>query len=194
MCLVSSNCHSSSVIMLIKVVICLEVSISVFFEIDKYLTNEFLSSRLFGNWQKGKDSHFSLLWRIISYFSQVQCNLVILISLLLFTGAFLIPFLIMVVIQGAPLLLIELGIGQRLRTGSLNAWNMIHPGIGGIGLASTVVAFLVGLYYNVIITWCFFFLFNSFRVSFFFLLTQIYKGPNWKFYVYREHFLGQVVL
>lgn len=72
-------------------------------------------------------------------------------------GAFLIPFLIMVFLQGAPLLLIELGIGQRLRVGSLRCWNMIHPSIGGIGIASTIVAFLVGLYYNVIITWCFFF-------------------------------------
>ncbi|CAL8102338.1 unnamed protein product [Orchesella dallaii] len=77
--------------------------------------------------------------------------------------AFLIPFLIMVILEGAPLLLIELGIGQRLRQGSLGTWNMIHPSIGGIGIASTIVAFLVGLYYNVIITWCFFYLFNSFK-------------------------------
>lgn len=82
-----------------------------------------------------------------------------------FAGAFLIPFLIMVIIEGAPLLLIELGIGQKLRQGSLGTWNMIHPSIGGIGIASTIVAFLVGLYYNVIITWCFFYLFNSFSVS-----------------------------
>jgi len=60
---------------------------------------------------------------------------------LLFPGAFLIPFLIMVIIEGAPLLLIELGIGQRLRQGSLGTWNMIHPSIGGIGIASTIVAF-----------------------------------------------------
>ncbi|OXA63882.1 sodium- and chloride-dependent transporter XTRP3 isoform X2 [Folsomia candida] len=78
-------------------------------------------------------------------------------------GAFLIPFLIMVLLEGAPLLLIELGIGQKLRQGSLGTWNMIHASIGGIGIASTIVAFLVGLYYNVIITWCFFFLFQSFR-------------------------------
>ncbi|CAG7720271.1 unnamed protein product [Allacma fusca] len=78
-------------------------------------------------------------------------------------GAFLIPFLIMIVLEGAPLLLIELGIGQRLRQGSMRAWSMIHPSIGGIGIASTIVAFLVGLYYNVIITWCFYYLFNSFQ-------------------------------
>lgn len=53
-----------------------------------------------------------------------------------FVGAFLIPFLIMVLLEGAPLLLIELGIGQKLRQGSLGTWNMIHASIGGIGIAS----------------------------------------------------------
>lgn len=90
-----------------------------------------------------------------------------------FSGAFLIPFVIMIVIEGAPLLLVELGIGQRLRTGSFGVWNMVHPAMGGIGIASTIVAFLVGLYYNVIITWCFFFLFNSFRVSTWFYISSI---------------------
>lgn len=42
----------------------------------------------------------------------------------------------MVLLEGAPLLLIELGIGQKLRQGSLGTWNMIHASIGGIGIAS----------------------------------------------------------
>lgn len=71
----------------------------------------------------------------------------------------------MVIIQGAPLLLIELGIGQRLRAGSLKAWHTVHPFLGGIGIASTVIAFLVGLYYNVIIAWIIFYLINSLTIS-----------------------------
>lgn len=78
----------------------------------------------------------------------------------------------MVVIQGAPLLLVELGIGQKLRQGSLGVWSMIHPSLGGIGVASMIVAFLVGLYYNVIITWCFFYLFKSFQVYIHFLISH----------------------
>ena len=79
-------------------------------------------------------------------------------------GAFVIPFLIMMVLEGMPLLLLELGIGQKLRKGGYIVWNLIHPWLGGIGLGSTVIAIVVGCYYNVIIAWCIFYLFNSFRV------------------------------
>ncbi|XP_034256298.1 sodium-dependent neutral amino acid transporter B(0)AT3 isoform X2 [Thrips palmi] len=78
-------------------------------------------------------------------------------------GAFLLPFAVMLVLEGIPLFLIELGIGQKMRLGSMGVWNTIHPWLGGIGLASCVVTFFVALYYNVIITWVFFYLFNSLR-------------------------------
>nr|CAD7452942.1 unnamed protein product [Timema tahoe] len=80
-------------------------------------------------------------------------------------GAFLIPFTVMLFLEGIPLFLVELGIGQRMRLGSLGVWNTIHPWLGGIGITSCVVTFFVALYYNVIITWCFFYLFNSFQVE-----------------------------
>ncbi|XP_048505835.1 sodium- and chloride-dependent transporter XTRP3 isoform X2 [Athalia rosae] len=76
-------------------------------------------------------------------------------------GAFLIPFFIMLVLEGIPLFLIELGIGQQMRQGSLGVWNTIHPWLGGIGIASCIVTFFVALYYNVIIAWCFYYLLNS---------------------------------
>lgn len=77
-------------------------------------------------------------------------------------GAFLIPYFVMLVLEGIPLFYLELAIGQKLRKGSLGVWNSINPLIGGLGLSSTVVSFLVGLYYNVIICWCFYYLVNSF--------------------------------
>lgn len=43
----------------------------------------------------------------------------------------------MVLLEGAPLLLIELGIGQKLRQGSLGTWTTIHPAIAGIGVGKT---------------------------------------------------------
>lgn len=82
-----------------------------------------------------------------------------------FLGAFLIPFAIMMVLEGIPLFLIELGMGQRMRLGALGVWNTIHPWLGGIGISSCIVTLFVALYYNVIITWVFYYLFNSFRVS-----------------------------
>ncbi|CAH1250880.1 SLC6A19 [Branchiostoma lanceolatum] len=78
-------------------------------------------------------------------------------------GAFLIPYLIMLVIEGIPIFHLELAIGQRIRKGSIDVWNQINPLLGGVGVAMVAVSFLVALYYNVIIGWCAFYFFNSFQ-------------------------------
>ncbi|CAH1780225.1 unnamed protein product [Owenia fusiformis] len=77
-------------------------------------------------------------------------------------GAFLIPYFIMLIAEGIPLFYLELSIGQTLRMGSVGVWNEIHPYLGGVGYASTIVSFIVGLYYNVIIMWCLWYFANSF--------------------------------
>uniref|UniRef100_A0A671UG94 Transporter n=1 Tax=Sparus aurata TaxID=8175 RepID=A0A671UG94_SPAAU len=51
-------------------------------------------------------------------------------------GAFMIPFLILLVLEGIPLLHLEFAIGQRLRRGSLGVWATIHPYLTGIGIIS----------------------------------------------------------
>lgn len=104
-----------------------------------------------------------------------------------FPGAFLIPYLILLVLEGMPLLLLEFAIGQRLRKGSVGVWRAISPYLTGIGMewkqtlhvlykegchkscccplgvASMLVSFLVGLYYNTLIAWIMWYLFNSFQ-------------------------------
>uniref|UniRef100_A0A0K0FHA0 Transporter n=1 Tax=Strongyloides venezuelensis TaxID=75913 RepID=A0A0K0FHA0_STRVS len=80
-------------------------------------------------------------------------------------GAFLIPYIIMMFLEGMPLFLIELGIGQRLRTGPVGVWNTIHPYLGGVGVSAAIVSFLVAVYYNVIITWCIYYLYNTFSLE-----------------------------
>jgi SNF family Na+-dependent transporter len=86
-----------------------------------------------------------------------------------FSGAFIFPFLIMMVLEGMPLVLLELAVGQKFRQGSFGVWNMIHPWLGGIGIGSTVIAVVVGCYYNMIIAWCIYYLGNSFWVRVFWL-------------------------
>ena len=71
----------------------------------------------------------------------------------------------MMIIEGMPLLLLELAIGQKMRMGSYGVWNKVHPLLGGIGLGSTVIAIIVGCYYNVIIAWSLLYLLKSFNVS-----------------------------
>uniref|UniRef100_A0A8D0PHD0 Transporter n=1 Tax=Sus scrofa TaxID=9823 RepID=A0A8D0PHD0_PIG len=48
-------------------------------------------------------------------------------------GAFMIPFLILLVLEGIPLLHLEFAIGQRLRKGSVGVWSAIHPALKGLG-------------------------------------------------------------
>ncbi|XP_008330323.3 sodium-dependent neutral amino acid transporter B(0)AT1-like isoform X1 [Cynoglossus semilaevis] len=78
-------------------------------------------------------------------------------------GAFLIPYLILLVLEGMPLLLLEFAMGQRLRKGSVGVWRSINPYLTGIGIASMLVSFLVALYYNTLIAWILWYLFNSFQ-------------------------------
>nr|XP_040043687.1 sodium-dependent neutral amino acid transporter B(0)AT1-like [Gasterosteus aculeatus aculeatus] len=78
-------------------------------------------------------------------------------------GAFMIPYLILLVVEGMPLLLLEFAIGQRLRKGSVGVWRAINPYLTGIGVASMLVSLLVGLYYNTLVAWILWYLFNSFQ-------------------------------
>ncbi|KAG5265029.1 hypothetical protein AALO_G00260660 [Alosa alosa] len=78
-------------------------------------------------------------------------------------GAFMIPFLILLVLEGIPLLHLEFAIGQRLRSGSVGVWGSISPYLIGMGIASMLVSFVVGMYYNTIMAWVMWYFFNSFQ-------------------------------
>ncbi|XP_036948234.1 sodium-dependent neutral amino acid transporter B(0)AT1-like [Acanthopagrus latus] len=78
-------------------------------------------------------------------------------------GAFMIPYLMLLVLEGMPLLLLEFAIGQRLRKGSVGVWEAIYPYLKGIGIASMLVCFFIVIYYNAIMAWIIWYLFNSFQ-------------------------------
>ncbi|XP_053265807.1 sodium- and chloride-dependent transporter XTRP3 isoform X1 [Podarcis raffonei] len=78
-------------------------------------------------------------------------------------GGFLIPYLIMLIVEGMPLLYLELAVGQHMRQGSIGAWKAISPYLCGVGIASVVVSFFLSMYYNVINAWAFWYLFHSFQ-------------------------------
>uniref|UniRef100_A0A3B3VUL5 Transporter n=1 Tax=Poecilia latipinna TaxID=48699 RepID=A0A3B3VUL5_9TELE len=78
-------------------------------------------------------------------------------------GGFLIPYLLMLLLEGVPLFYLELAIGQKMRLGSIGAWTAISPYLGGIGLASVVTSMYLCLYYNIINAWSFWYLFHSFQ-------------------------------
>ncbi|KAJ8043609.1 Sodium- and chloride-dependent GABA transporter ine [Holothuria leucospilota] len=78
-------------------------------------------------------------------------------------GAFLIPYFIMLIVCGIPLLLMEFAVGQFVRYGPVGAFAKICPIFKGVGVATVTMTFLLTTYYNVIIAWAIFYLFSSFR-------------------------------
>ncbi|KAK9530573.1 hypothetical protein VZT92_012065 [Zoarces viviparus] len=78
-------------------------------------------------------------------------------------GAFLLLYVLLMLIMGIPLFFLELAAGQAIRQGSIGVWKYISPRLAGIGYSSCVVCFFVALYYNVILAWSLFYLGNSFQ-------------------------------
>uniref|UniRef100_A0A3Q3QS97 Transporter n=1 Tax=Monopterus albus TaxID=43700 RepID=A0A3Q3QS97_MONAL len=78
-------------------------------------------------------------------------------------GAFLVPYLLMLVVLGIPLLHMELTVGQYTRRGPAHALANVCPLLKGVGVASVAISFIMCTYYNVIITWALYYLFNSFQ-------------------------------
>ena len=42
-------------------------------------------------------------------------------------GAFLVPYCIMLAVEGIPLMFMELSLGQRLQQGSIKIWSKMRP-------------------------------------------------------------------
>ncbi|KAM9348932.1 sodium-dependent dopamine transporter [Symphorus nematophorus] len=78
-------------------------------------------------------------------------------------GAFLVPYLFMLVVLGIPLLYMELTVGQYTRRGPVHALAIVCPLLKGVGIASVAISFIMCTYYNVVITWALYYLFSSFQ-------------------------------
>ncbi|CAB1455991.1 unnamed protein product [Pleuronectes platessa] len=78
-------------------------------------------------------------------------------------GAFLVPYLFMLVVLGIPLLHMELTVGQYTRRGPVHALINVCPLLKGVGVASVAISFIMCTYYNIVITWALYYLFSSFQ-------------------------------
>uniref|UniRef100_A0A673NIV4 Transporter n=1 Tax=Sinocyclocheilus rhinocerous TaxID=307959 RepID=A0A673NIV4_9TELE len=76
-------------------------------------------------------------------------------------GAFMIPFLILLVFEGIPLLHLEFAIGQRLRKGSIGVWRTINPYM--LGVLHLCVCPFWSVCTITIIAWVMWYFFNSFQ-------------------------------
>jgi solute carrier family 6 amino acid transporter-like protein 5/7/9/14 len=79
-------------------------------------------------------------------------------------GAFLIPYVVMLVFTGIPLFFMELAFGQFASEGVISIWK-VSPLFQGIGWGMFIVSSFIGMYYNMLIAWTLFYLFASFNIN-----------------------------
>ncbi|KAL5968813.1 Sodium-dependent serotonin transporter [Taenia solium] len=79
-------------------------------------------------------------------------------------GAFLVPYLLMYIFGGLPLFYLELALGQFQRSGCISVWNRICPFFTGLGYGICIIASYTAWYYNTVISWAVFYMFDSMRL------------------------------
>uniref|UniRef100_A0A8C5CMP8 Transporter n=1 Tax=Gadus morhua TaxID=8049 RepID=A0A8C5CMP8_GADMO len=77
-------------------------------------------------------------------------------------GVFLIPYLLIVLVGGIPIFFLEIALGQFMKAGSINVWN-IAPLFKGLGYASMVIVFFCNTYYIMVLAWGFYYFIKSFN-------------------------------
>ncbi|XP_077288856.1 sodium- and chloride-dependent glycine transporter 1-like [Arctopsyche grandis] len=77
-------------------------------------------------------------------------------------GAFLIPYLIMLIVIGLPIFYLELYCGQYSAIGPIDVFSRIAPGFWGLGYCTLMVITLIIMYYMIIVAWTLYYTFMSF--------------------------------
>ncbi|GBM53992.1 Sodium- and chloride-dependent glycine transporter 2 [Araneus ventricosus] len=77
-------------------------------------------------------------------------------------GAFLVAYIVMLLLVGKPHFFAELAIGQFTGLGSVGIWRCF-PIAKGVGFAMVIVSAMIGTYYNVIMTYTLYYIGQSFR-------------------------------
>ncbi|KAM4610477.1 sodium- and chloride-dependent creatine transporter 1 [Polymixia lowei] len=77
-------------------------------------------------------------------------------------GVFLIPYMLIVFVGGIPIFFLEIALGQFMKAGSINVWN-IAPLFKGLGYASMVIVFFCNTYYIMVLAWGFYYFIKSFN-------------------------------
>ncbi|MCF6290032.1 MAG: sodium-dependent transporter [Desulfobacterales bacterium] len=81
-------------------------------------------------------------------------------------GAFLVPYLVALLVAGMPIMIIEYGLGHREKGSSPLSFARIRGSFEWLGWWMPVVAmFGIMLYYSVVIGWCINYLFYSFNLA-----------------------------
>jgi len=80
-------------------------------------------------------------------------------------GAFLIPYFVALFTAGIPMLILEMGLGQRLQKGIPLAMGSIRKGLQWFGWWAAGLSAAIVIYYSTILAWSWVYLWNSFKVA-----------------------------
>lgn len=101
-------------------------------------------------------------------------------------GAFLLPYLLILVALGIPLLIMEFAIGQRMQRAAPTAMKKVDAKFAGAGFGSILASFGVASYYAIVMAWSLLYLKHSFSLpwaddskAFFFTdILNLSSGPG----------------
>lgn len=79
-------------------------------------------------------------------------------------GAFLLPYVILLVLVGKPMYFMELALGQYSGLGPMSVWRC-SPVCQGVGAAMVIISLIVAVYYTVIISYTVFYMCASFALE-----------------------------
>ena len=65
-------------------------------------------------------------------------------------------------ILAIPIFYLELSLGQRFKKGPVQLWYKLCPPLAGIGIGSIMCSWYITIYYQLIVGWCFYYLYLSF--------------------------------
>ena len=68
-------------------------------------------------------------------------------------GAFLLVYIVAMLILGVPLLMMEISLGRRTKLGAPGAMRAVHKNAEFVGWAGTTNAFVITTYYAVVFAW-----------------------------------------
>ena len=78
-------------------------------------------------------------------------------------GAYIISYLIMLILFGLPLCYMELVLGQYARKGPVKLFSEMAPIANGLGCSMVFISCLLAIYWNVQTAWSLFYLFSGFQ-------------------------------
>ena len=68
-------------------------------------------------------------------------------------GAFFIPYLLALFFVGLPVLILEVSLGQYHQTGNVGCFGSFHPRFRGVGMCAIACAFMLCVYYSMLLSW-----------------------------------------